>query len=103
MEYLFYSEAEKIAFYIPNYYPDQSSRVDEIIKVVTEGKTFLIDELNKELLEFMPKEVRTEYISKSDRYKSMRVWWVPVNKCPSTAFKLGSDWTMNSWIKGNAQ
>lgn len=100
MENLFYSKQEKTLFWIAGY-TDNSLNVDEIIKMLSiESKRF------NEFAKVDSSEIKTDYITNSHRYKSMRVFYCKTDHIPEEAFVLGADvsndnghdWTMDKWI-----
>jgi len=96
MNDLFYSSTEKILFQIVGY-----STVDG-----TSNVTEIIERLKKEADEFAViasidvKEVRSDFISRSQRYKNMRVYYAHADKVPEIAFHLGDGWNMSKWLAG---
>ena len=112
-EQLFYSATEKVAFYIPKYYVDETAMLDTIIKNLQSEKRKFIKMLGGK----KPKEtIYSDIIQTSRRYKHMRYFSVKVNKCPKGAFVIGGNeesiqkqismgytreqatWTMHKWI-----
>ncbi|MBK7362627.1 MAG: hypothetical protein IPJ01_10065 [Micavibrio sp.] len=94
MEDLFYSTSEKKLFWIAGY-TDNSYNVKEIVSTLTNNRNHFIKTCK------LPEKslVRTDYITKSSRYKSMRYFWVDnIKTPPKNAFELGDDWTMDKWI-----
>jgi predicted nucleotidyltransferase component of viral defense system len=99
---IFYSPNEKIVFYVAGY-TDNSYKVDECIKVLKEGQLFL-EKLISKFQSIDTREVKSAYITKSRRYKSMRVFWIEgVNQAPRGAFVINSDggdyWNMWKWLE----
>lgn len=95
MKDLFYSESEKLCFYVAGY-TDSSFNVNETVKMLnTEAKKFATG------IKVPKKEVRTNYITSSSRYKYMRVFFAKCKKAPKDAFLLDkkSGWTMDKWLK----
>jgi len=94
MENLFYSENEKIAFYIAGY-TDNSLLVEDIISMLTKHTEKFSEKVCVD-----PKVVKTDYIVNSSRYKEMRVFYAEVEKKPKDAFVLTSKqgWTMHKWL-----
>lgn len=90
--HLFYSPTEKFAFYVAGY-TDNSENVSEITDM-------LISKAGKfsEAVCVSPEEVKTFFVSKSLRYKQMRVFYASTEKAPKDAFDIGEDWTMSKWI-----
>ena len=98
MAEFFYSETEKILFNVAGY-TDNSSNVEEIKKVLDNGVNELC-ELSK--VKFDRKNVRTDFIRTSSRYKYMRVFYIEDIEdelIPKEAFRLGKDWTMRKWLE----
>ena len=87
---LFYSEKENILFYVAGYI-DNFNDVDKIIEMLQDHKAEFI-KLGGE------GKIYTKEITKSSRYKYMRVFWCKTKKIPVNAFKLGKDWDMWKWI-----
>jgi len=103
MKDLFYSENEKILFWVAGYTPmDNTQKIDEII-----------DSLRKKWNEFVfdvaclpatrTADVKTDLINKSRRYKHMRVFWcenVEPEDVPENAFSITGEngWTMWKWL-----
>lgn len=101
---LFYSINEDILFYIAGY-TDNSDNVTIIQKTLVDGVNEL-ERLAKTKID--KKKVMTTYVTISDRYKYMRVFYIGgfnVKKVPKEAFLLGdgNDWTMRKWLKGNGR
>ncbi len=103
MKELFYSETDQTLFWIPNYYPDSSigSSVSEMVDMLTElSKKFkkLIDGMGYDTTMIV---VKTRFIDRSSRYKSMRVFYCELKEKPDCKgpFILGSDWSMWKWIE----
>ncbi len=97
MKDLFYSPTEKRLFWIAGY-TDNSCNVKEIISVLQNNTNFFLTQTK------LPKnaQVKTDYITNSRRYKSMRYFWindVEVENVPEEVFLLGNDWTMYKWIE----
>lgn len=97
MENLFYSENEKLAFWVSGY--DISSyNCSEIIKYL---QSTTLEAVN--ILDIPTKNVKgisTYVIRESRRYKHMRVFYVTTEVCPKDAFVItnGDDWTMHKWL-----
>lgn len=92
---LFYSELEKRAFYIPNYYMDSQSNVEKFCANLLEEKRKFAG-----MVGCMESDISTIYITESSRYKYMRAFYVwNIEVAPKDAFALGSDWTMFKWIE----
>lgn len=95
MEHLFYSHDEKITFWVAGY-TDNSLQVDDIIEMLIKFKAEFIELCGEE-----PKEIRSEVITTSRRYKLMRVFWAKMDTVPDGAFVIGegeNKWTMHQWI-----
>ena len=108
---LFYSQTEKIAFYVPNYYVDGTSMLDTIIENLQNERKKCVEMIGGE-----PKETIYSYvIENSRRYKHMRVFYVKTETCPKDAYVIGTDenikelmgrgmsreqatWTIGKWI-----
>lgn len=93
---IFYVESEKRIFWVAGY-QDNSYNANSIIDMLEN----CLSKLRKYLSIDKKKIIFTEYISKSSRYKSMRVFWIDEIECPTNVeiFKLGNDWTMQKWIE----
>lgn len=98
-ERLFYSPADKSAFYIPDYYPDRLKAVEQIQMLNEETDNFLTMLKGTNIAR---EDIYTREITDSRRYKSMRVWWATATEAPEGAFILTEEngWTMEKWIKG---
>jgi len=95
MESLFYSESEKIAFYVAGY-TDNSLLVEDIISMLNKHTKKFSEKVGVD-----SKTVKTDYITSSRRYKSMRVFYAEnVTEKPEGAFVITSenDWTMHKWL-----
>lgn len=92
---LFYSSKEKIAFYIPNYYPD-SLNVGEQIKMLQQERSNFARMLSNHI---RTDKMLSREILVSSRYKNMRVFWMEWDEVPDGAFVLGADCTMDKWIQ----
>ena len=92
MKNLYYSEKEKILFYIIGY-TDNSNNVQEIVRMLTDGA----DKLAK-LISVERSAINTSFITQSNRYANMRVFYVKTNIIPVNAFMFGNDWTMKTWL-----
>lgn len=93
---LFYSETEKILFWVAGY-TDNSVYVNTIIETLKNNREHF-----KRLGAIGT--VKTDVITDSRRYKSMRVFWcedIEEQDCPETAFHLSveNEWTMWKWLK----
>lgn len=88
---LFYSNTEKLLFWIPEY-QISSNDIDEIIENLTN--------LKKEFLEYRGSfKIETFVITEPGRYKYMRVLYRKTDEIPEQAFEIGEKWTMRSWIE----
>lgn len=100
MSNLFYSPSEKIAFYIPDYYPDTLLVNKQIEMLTKETIKFEVMLLKTDNIIVDTNKICSREIEISSRYKRMRVWWLgEINVCPLNAFEIGNDWTMDKWIK----
>jgi hypothetical protein len=95
---LFYSEEEKILFWIAGY-TDNDQCVNTIISTLQSLRDHFLD-----ICEKCHGVVKTDVINKSRRYKYMRVFWledVSVLDIPEDAFCIAneSEWTMWKWIE----
>ncbi len=94
---LFYSPTDKRLFWVAGY-TDNSYNVREIITVLESNMNFFL----KEVKFAKNTKVKTDYITKSRRYKSMRYFYienVELKDVPKDAFLLGEDWDMIKWIE----
>jgi hypothetical protein len=94
---LFYSEHDKRLFWVAGY-TDNAASVDTHVKMLIAKRDIFLEMCG------LPADsnIKSEYVTKSSRYKSMRYFWVDgieISKVPETAFRLGSDWTMMKWIE----
>ena len=96
MNNLFYSPTENIIFQIVGYSAvDSTSAVHEII-----------ERLKKEADEFSAiagveyKDVRSDYIKVSQRYKNMRVYYSHAKVVPDSAFSISERWNFSKWCAG---
>mgnify|MGYP003435871150 CR=1 len=97
MKNLFYSEAEKILFWVSGY--DILNSNSNVVAATT-------DMLNdaKKLADIIKRDVskvHTDYINHSSMYKYMRVFYIKdVRKCPPEAFAItaSNGWTMWKWL-----
>jgi len=91
---LFYSESEKILFWIVGYI-DNSDNVVEILHYLTKYATFLSDIAGNSF-----SDIKTLYIFSSRRYENMRVFYTKVDKIPEdvSIFNLNDEWTMMKWL-----
>lgn len=93
-EGLFYSGKEGILFGIAGY-TDGSHKVSDIISMLDSNA----EELAK-LVDADKKEVKTIFVSRSRRYKNMRVFYIETTVCPKEAFVItGNGWTMWKWLE----
>ena len=94
MENLFYSENEKLAFWVSGY-DISSNNVQEIMQHFITKSAKACDLLNVSAF-----KLETIVISESRRYKYMRVFYAKVNKKPDNAFNitLRNEWTMDKWL-----
>ncbi len=97
MKELFYSPSDKKLFYIAGY-TDNSYCVKTIIASLSSQTKYFL-----KFVGFPDNTiVRTDYITKSSRYKSMRYFWindVDSEEIPEEAFVLNEDWDMYKWIE----
>ena len=94
---LFYSVKDKRLFWVAGY-TDNSYDVNFIIRMLR-IKRKIFREMTK-ISNY--KKVKTDFITKSSRYKSMRYFWVDnieIDKVPEEAFQLGTDWDMMKWLE----
>ena len=120
MENLFYSEKEKIAFYItPGYWCDNTDNVSEFIKLLEKERLKFAKMIKMARLD----SIKSHKIDVSRRYKEMRVFYVEMDERPEGAFSIGFketeetkglreipdpldsgrlkyQWTINEWLKG---
>lgn len=96
MNDLFYSEKEKICFWIAGY-TDNSCNVSEFIKMLEDNRLIFARAIGKERLD----NISTDYIWESIRYKYMRYFYCRMDKCPDGAFVIteANGWTMDKWIR----
>ena len=93
---LYYSEHDKRLFWVAGY-TDNASGVDTHIRMLTAKRDIFLKMCGLE-----SGNVKTEYVTKSTRYKSMRYFWIDEiesSEAPEEAYRLGSDWTMIKWIE----
>lgn len=101
METAFYSEKDDIYFYIAGYHGCDNTML--AIEIANK----LIGEINKltKLLGVKDSDIKTDRITKSRRYKYMRVFYIQNAKANvleselNTAFCIGGGWSMQSWIE----
>lgn len=91
---LFYSQKENILFYVAGY-TDNSDNVQKIIAMLQEKSAQFIGLHSSYKLE----NVKTFYVTKSKRYKSMRVFYLETSIVPEIAFSLCENCTMMEWIE----
>lgn len=96
MKNLFYSEKDDTLFWIAGYtmYDNTSLVIDKI--------KYLQENANKfsEFCEISIETVRTDFITKSSKYKNMRVFYVvDPPKLITDIYHLGSDWDMWKWLE----
>jgi len=98
MKDLFYSHHEGILFYIGGY--EDTTNVKTMISILQNNYNFF-EKLAK------VKEIHTDVITKSSRYKNMRVYWAVTSERPIDAFVIGANdssdnlkkWTMRKWLE----
>ncbi len=96
MKDLFFSESEKIAFWVAGY-TDTSFFVENIIKMLTEQTKIFSEKIGVEA-----ETVKTDFITSSRSYKSMRVFYAEnISTKPEGAFVISSKngWTMQTWLQ----
>ncbi len=95
MENLYYSETEKIIFSVGGSYSEMDSTDNVKTQICV-----LQNNYNHFSKLFKTKEINTRYITKSSRYKYMRVYYATMESAdvPAGTFMLGKDWTMDKWI-----
>jgi hypothetical protein len=95
MDNLFYSQKEKILFWVAGYTWDgNTSLVMEQVQSLTGNAKKFSDKAG-----CLQEQVRTTFVNNSCRYKYMRVFYVETEVIPEDSFKLGGDWTMDKWIQ----
>ena len=93
---LFYSEAEKILFWVPGYDYSQTD---------VDGFILWLKEKKKEFIEMGAKGViKSLVIDESRRYKYMRYFWceeIEPEDVPEAAFCITNEngWTMWKWLR----
>lgn len=103
MDNLFYSETEKILFWVVGYTQiDNTHSVDKKISGLNEKRNEFLSILNQS--NSVHNEVKTIFINKSRRYKFMRVFYlenVEPNQVSEKAFKITNknNWTMWKWLE----
>jgi len=90
---LFYSESEKRAFFIPDYYIDSNSNVVAFTAILLKESENLAKITGGEMA-----TIKSQYIETSSRYKHMRVFYIDVAQAPQNAMILDGTWTMYKWI-----
>ena len=104
MDNIFYSEDEKIVFWIAGYTRiDNTNSVDEQIEGLNEKRNEFLSLFNSETKP-APEKVKTIFVDNSRRYKYMRVFYlenIEPNQVPEKAFKITNKngWTMWKWLK----
>lgn len=95
MDNLFYSQKEKILFWVAGY-TDNSSNVKEIISMLESNAKKLAD-----LVSANKNYVRTFVINESRRYKNMRVFYLKTHVFPvrEEAFMLKEEQKMIKWLE----
>jgi hypothetical protein len=88
---LFYSESEKLLFWIPNYYTHGNGYVDNLIKNLKEGESVLREYVKDG-------DIFCDEIKQSRIYESKWYFGIKCEVCPDDAFKFGNDWTLFKWI-----
>jgi hypothetical protein len=96
MHDLFYSETEKLAFWVAGYL-DHDGEVSTVLNAIKEGEAKFKQLAN---LEDSVGPISTSYIAGSRRYKYMRVFYASVPYQPEGAFLITgeNDWTMWKWL-----
>jgi hypothetical protein len=97
MKDLFYSESEKILFWVSGY--DILHNQSNVIKITND----LINDAKKlaNVIQTDVNNVLTIEVFESSKYKYMRVFFIKdVEKCPENAFMLTikNGWTMRKWL-----
>lgn len=91
---LFYSKKEAILFHVAGY-TDNSESVSDIVEMLMfHSKALSVLDKNYQL-----EDVKTFYVTKSSRYKNMRVFYLKTSIVPKGTFELDGDWTMMKWIE----
>lgn len=92
----FYSEREGILFYVAGY-TDNYSDVKSIVEMFTRFAKIVADMAPSINVD----DVKTYFVTHSQRYKNMRVFYVETTDVPDFAFRISSDkgWTMMKWIE----
>lgn len=94
MKNLFYFETENLLCWVAGYTADGNSALVSKIagSLIADGNKFA------DISGVSINEVCTEFITKSRRYKNMRVFYARVGQPPSGATKISSPWTMSRWL-----
>lgn len=95
MKDLFYSNEEKILFYIAGY--TQDHHLSNVVEMTTDLMNNAIKFANEVGCDLS--QVKTTFIEKSSRYKYMRVFYINSDEPKLDAFELGGDWTMWKWLE----
>lgn len=96
MDNLFYSEIDKVLFWVAGY-RDNSDSIKEIVAMLNEHAEILSKETGVE-----KDNIKTFFVERSRRYKNMRVFYVEdVETAPEKAYTISSKngWTMMKWIQ----
>lgn len=99
---LFYSKSERILFYVAGYTDagNNDQNVESLRKVLKEG-VLALERVMSKIGMVDTREIKTFYVEKSSKYKTMRVFYVETDIIPENAFILGDsgdDWTMKKWV-----
>lgn len=92
MKNLFYSEKQKLAFWVSGY-DISTNRSCEIIDYLKRHTLKASKIFNCEF-----EDVETYVINESRRYKYMRVFFATMDKCPENAFDIGENRIMVKWL-----
>ena len=101
MKDLFYSGDEKILFWVAGYtYADNTQDVNDMILSLQEKSIEFITETGQA---GKNRVVKTDYITKSRRYKYMRYFFcegIEKEDVPENAFHITGEngWTMRKWL-----
>ena len=96
MNKLFYSPSEELVFLVAGYTQDlNTDSVVEICASLTDNAVKLSQLVNCDI-----SMVRTFEVTKSMRYKNMRVFYAKTNTAPNDCFDIGDTWTMGRWLQG---
>lgn len=92
---LYYSKVEKILFYVAGY-TYNGENVGEQVEMLIKGAEKLAT-----LIKTDRKNINTFFVTKSRKYKYMRVFYVKTDIVPEGAFSLNkkSGWTMKRWVE----